>query len=403
MPSDVFSGLDLQSSPIDLHVEGLPLRHFEGQARDTYTRAIPAHSLVSLRMAYPTPPLTTRLSCLKNLLLQSHRLQSFYYRDRGQGTYFTFASNERFPAFRKLTLRSYDWNHDAAAVRRHWDFSQLRSLELTSVPLFNFLSSVPPAMLSGLRVLRVEDFSAHLPDRRREASRKLHALVKNHINELRLLQASCHLSEFPIDALLAHASTLANLRLNDFSGFADDDLQRCPTIPVEDVQRLAEHCKRLHTLELDLDTRHTDVKRFRKAICAFSALDTLVLHVPTAVNVPANELMDDALTIYNPLNLMSATSTRPDHTATAESQRDANAIAARAIFQELLREKDDWHSITVNLGGWRPVMIRRMGDAWQQLNSMGVYAEQCFVWRRGDNGREMVMEELSSVEAQADP
>jgi hypothetical protein len=379
MPSDVLSGLDLDRAKIELHIDGLPLRHFEGTLRDTYIRAIPADLLVSLRMAHPTPPLTTRLASLKQLLLRSRRLLAFHYRDRGQGTYFAFAPDERFPAFRELSLKSYDWRHDGAAARRHWDFSRLESLELISVPIFNFLSAVPLADLSGIQTLRVEDFSAHLPDRRQAATRRLHLLVKDHIRALYGFEATCHTSLFQIDALLAHASTLGSLRLNDHVGFAEDD-RLCPTLQVTDVEKLAKHCTKLHTLELDLDTRQTDVTAFLRAISAFPRLDTITLHVPTG---------GDPNVTVNP------------------TQRDANLWGANDLFDRLeyLRRTAGsdrhWKSVTINLGGWRPVMIRRLSERWLQLNRFGIFAEQCFRWTRAPDGS-VSMEQLATTEAHAE-
>jgi hypothetical protein len=388
MPSDLFGGLDLARRPLELHVDGLPLRHFTGQARDTYLRAIPVDVLVSLSMAHPTPPLTTRLASLKRLLLESRHLLTFHYRDRGQGTYFTFAGNERFPAFKELSLKSYDWNHDVSTFRQHWDFSRLRSLELSSVPLFNFLSSVPASELADLHTLRVEDFSAHLPDQRREASRRLSGLVKNHVRALRTFEATCNIDEFRIDAIIKHATSLRHLRLNDHIGFGEDD-RYCPTLAIEDVRLLAECCGRLQTLELDLDARTTNVTAFLRNICVFPALHTLTLHVPSAI----------------------------DTTADADSDTqdgEANQQVAQRMFDFLMREKAPkashsneeqpsavWQSVTINLGGWRTVMIRRLSEAWQQRNRMGIFAEQCFVWRRDEEGQ-MKMEELAAVEAQAE-
>lgn len=368
VPSDVLNPQTAMRNQTKLYIEELPLRYFEGQAGDTYLRAIPAGMLVSLSMAYPTPPLTTQLASLKRLLLEARNLEAFHYQDRGQGTQFAFSGRERLPAFKELSLKSYDWGHDRAEVQRHWDFSRTRSLELVSVPVFNFLSSVSFPDFCDLHTLHVEDYSAHLPDRRREATQGLYILVGRYIRALRTLKVTCHTQLFGIDAITTHADSLRHLRLRDHVGFGDED-RRSPTLWPDDVTTLARALTRLQTLELDLDVARTDPPAFLLAVCAFPRLHTLTLHMQTVLTAHA---------VVHP-------------------QTDPDRDAAVRTFAFLLRNKTGdipWRRITVNVGGWRPVMIRRLSDAWLRLNEHGVFAERCFVLERwGDGDGEMAVRE----------
>jgi hypothetical protein len=355
MPADILSPQHPRFSQITLSIENLPLRNFDGEHLNAYMRAIPTNQLVSLKLGTPTPPLATRLGSLKRLVLDARRLETFHYQDRGQGTQFAFSESERLPAFRDLTLKSYDWNHDREAVKAHWDFSRIRSLELVMVPVFNFLASVSFPDFSELHHLHVEDFSAHLIDRRKDATFGLYILVKNHIRALQSLQITCHTLHFPIDALLTHAPTLETLRFRDHVGFAEDD-RHCPTMWTDDLALLSRHLVHLKTLELDMDITNTEPPRFLGAIAAFPSLHTLTLHVQTVLH--AEEVI---------------------HPGT-----DRDLATAVYYFNTLLRHKVGvpWRSITINVGGWRQVMLRRLGEAWRRQNLRGVFAERCFVLER---------------------
>ncbi|KAK7743768.1 hypothetical protein SLS53_003787 [Cytospora paraplurivora] len=378
MPADVLNAEQTRHHNTRLYVEELPLREFEGELRDIYVRAIPVQLLVSLKTAYPSPPLVTRLNSLKYLLLASRRLETLHFEDRGQGTQFEFAPHERLPAFRELSLQSYDWRHTPEEVARHWDFSRITSLELLSVPIYNFLSSVDFHDLANLRTLHCEDFSAHHPPEQRvEATRGLYVLIKSHIRALSSIKITVHTADLPVDALLPHAPYLTTLRLRDHTGFDEED-RRCPTLAHADLALLARHMRRLRTLELDMDTALTDVPRFLKAACSFPSLHTLVLHVQTVV--------------------------RPFGPA-AVPGTDRDYEAAAGVFRFLVRHKVGcvpWRSVTVNVGGWRRVLVRRLSEAWRGLNERGVFAERCFVMERrgspdGDGG--LLVREEFPVEA----
>ncbi|EFQ29474.1 F-box domain-containing protein [Colletotrichum graminicola] len=372
LPSDLLHPQQTRFRGTKLFVEDLPLREFEGQLRDTYIRAIPTDLLVSLKLASPAPPLTTRLNSLKQFLLLSRRLETFHYEDRGQGTNFKFAEGERMPPLKDLVLKSYDWNHSKEDTRLHWDFTQLESLDLISVPIINFLTAVDFTHLAGLRRLHCEDFSAHLADRRQEATGGLYLLVAHHIRALQTLSVTCHIQLFPLDGILRHGASLQLLRFRDHVGFGDED-RRCPTLWAEDIATLARGLPFVHTLELDMDVALCDPTEFLRAICSFRSLQTLILHVQT---------------VLHPLEVVYP-------------GIDRDYDAALRTFQFLLREKQlatphvPWKQITINVGGWRKVMVRRFSTAWRQQNENGVYAERCFVLEKNEYGQMAFREEMS--------
>ncbi|KAM5347125.1 hypothetical protein ACJ41O_010130 [Fusarium nematophilum] len=311
------------------------------------------------------------MNSLKRLLLESSRLKTLHYEDRGQGTNFKFQPGERMPAFTNLLLRSYDWCHTAEDVQKHWDFSRIESLELVSVPVFQFLKSVAFNDLSSLHTLHVEDYSAHLADEREDATAGLHLLVRNHIRALEVLDITCHTHLFPLDAIRTHGKSLQVLRFRDHIGFSEDD-QRCPTLHPDEVESLSRQLRFVHTLELDMDVRMCDSAAFLQAVCAFPAVHTLTLHVQTTVQ-PFEDVPPGS---------------------------DYDYEAAMRTFQLLLQGKErvgartSWKRIAINVGGWRRVMVRRLGSAWRRQNEMGIYAERCFVLEQDSYGNIGVQEEV---------
>ncbi|KAK8070812.1 hypothetical protein PG997_011015 [Apiospora hydei] len=314
VPSDILSRHHIDYNKTKLYVDDLPLRDFGSEPEDTYVRAIPTDILTSLKIGNPKPPLTTRLESLKQL-------------------------GERLPAFKELVLQSYDWNHSAEEVARHWDFSQVRLLRLVDVPIFEFLRSVPFAHLLDLEELHCEDFSAHLPDRRRQATEGLYILCRQ-IRALQTLKITCHTEYFPVDALLRHANSLEILRFRDHIGFGEE-YRGCPTVWIEDLVQLSRGLVHLHTLELDMDI-------------------TITLE-----DLPPNT--------------------------------DRDYEAAMKTFGILVRGKQGaaWRSITINVGGWRKHLVRRLDAGWRAFNEQGIYAERCFVLERNAEGQLMVREETA--------
>jgi hypothetical protein len=315
-------------------------------------------------MATPTPVLTARVDSLKGLLVNSPQLETFWYEDRGQGTQFRFSGNERLPAFRELSLRSYDWNHSSAAVYKHWDFSEIRHLEMVDVPLGPFLNSVLFSDFQELETLRLDDFSMHVPNGRRNTTRGQYILIKQ-IRALTDLKMTCHTQSFPVDGISQHAPSLQSLRFRDYMGFSDEH-RRCPTMDIEDLDILSRKLVNLRTLELDMDERLCEPHHFLRTCCNFRQVHTLTLHTQTVLN--AREHVDP--------------------------NRDPDHEIAMQRLAALVRDKQGapWRSIIINVGGWKPLLVRRLSAPWRKLNTRGVFAERCFVMEKQNNGALAVRE-----------
>jgi len=366
----------IRQNRLKLHIEDLPIDICGGDLQKLYIQSIPPDMLVSLKLGIPTPALSTQLEALKKLLVQAHNLETLHYQDRGQGTHFTFTDGERLPPFKDLRLASYDWNHSADEVASHWDFSRLRLLELVSMPTYLFLTSAPFPDLANLDTLKVEDFSLHNSYRREEATALLSTLVRDHIRALHTLDLRVHTSLFPTAAILAHAPTLQVLSLRDHVGFGDENL-RVPTLSVADLTTLSRSLSRLHTLELDMDAHLVSTNAFLRSLCSFRRLHTLTLHVHTLVNP------------HSPHHHLPAAGPPP--------VPDRDREFAYRVFWFLVRARKveeergggvPWRGIVVNVGGWQRNMVRRLGEAWKELNRRGVFGERCFVLSRVGEGEE---------------
>ena len=299
-----------------------------------------AHHLVSLHLVSPAPPLTTKTDSLKALLVQCGSLHTLAYEDVGRGTNFTFASGERMPAVSTLTLRSYDWDHSPETVRRHWDFSRLRHLALSSVPVYNFLRSLGQTDLVGLTSLRVHEGAYVATERREEASHGLYLLVKSRIRALDALDIQCDARVFGHDAILRHGDTLRELR---FRHHAQDT-----HLTLDQLRQLSEGLPCLQLLELDVEAScNADVVQ---ALSSFPRLRRLVLH---------------ACALLEP-----------------QDKVDRDYEAARHMFaclvhaRETLYPESPWRSVTLNVGGRQPAGKRKRIAA-------ALCTERCFVLRDG--------------------
>ncbi|TLD07271.1 hypothetical protein PgNI_10427 [Pyricularia grisea] len=343
--------------------ENVASRHLENH-QNLYLQAIPTELLVSLKMAIPSPPLMTSINGLKQVLLNSRFLEAFHYQDKGQGTRFIFSAGERLPPLKKLRLECYDWCHSPEEVLRHWDFSRIQSLELLDMPVFKALRAIEAYNLYGLHTLVTRD--SGISDTREELSAHLAWIIRQRTRSLRKLELTVDMRHFDPASLLVHAATLETLSLRDFIGFGDES-RRCPTMWLDHLSMLASELKNLHTLELDMDTLMTNPPAFIETLSRFPSLHTLTLHVQTVVH-PWDEVSPSV---------------------------DRDAEAAMHIFTALLRHKSAaasamhlrtsqkvWRQVTVNVGGWKPVMVRRLSPSWKSKNEHGVFAERCFVMQQ---------------------
>ncbi|KAL3956610.1 hypothetical protein ACCO45_009456 [Purpureocillium lilacinum] len=282
LPSDILNSARINADGTKITIEDLPLGGAQHDLDESYFDATLTRHLVSLKLSISDPPLTTRPDSLKRLIMQCPHLQTLHYEDLGIGTSFSFLEAERMPPVDDLVLKSYNWNHSPEEVAKHWDFSSIQSLKLVNMPVSNFLNSIYLPDFTSLHTLKVEDYGGHLQDMRPSATRRLHDLVKHHVQALETLDITCHTQIFGIDAIRKHGNTLRVLRFRDHVGFEDDG-KPCPTLGVEDLVLLGARMLFMHTLELDMDEAMCNPHDFLGVLCSFHSLHTLTLHVQTRI------------------------------------------------------------------------------------------------------------------------
>lgn len=357
------------SSQVKLHVQDVPLRECSSASKDLLA-SIPANALVSLKLAYPIPPLSATLDSLRGLLTRCTALETFHYHERGQGTFLRLTENQRLPAFRHLMLESYDWQHSKDAVAKYWNLANLKSLRLASVPVYRFLQSINTADLANLTYLQLDDAYARLDSEESEEGTVLmHNLILHHIHALEFLEVTCHQRLFGIDAILKHAASLTSLRLRDHVGF--DTGRVCPTLSVLDITAIGNKMHALRSLELDMDCPASEQAFFLSAVAKLPRLQRLTLHIQTAVEPPG---IDDEGNQQLPL-----------------VEGDVDLQGAHGLLHALLWaircETPPGHvfalqQLVINVGGWKPTTARRIGSTWRALNEQAVFAERRFVFDR---------------------
>lgn len=362
-----------QRNHTHLYVNDLPIPQPESEILPgDYLESIPAYSLKSLQLAAPAPPLTSQLDPLRRLLSRTHQLESLHYRERGQGTAFWFKHGERLPAVKDLLLQSYQWTHSAEEVKEHWQLSNLTSLQLIDVSVFRFLISVRLEDLAEVKRLVFEDNIAHLDeDHREQATELMGELIHNHIKGLKSLKLTCSMPVLRLDSILQHSGTLEDLKLRDHTGFEEDG-NVCPSIEPEELAVLSKRLQFVTTLELDMDTALCDPVTFLQAVSGFAKLQDLTLHVQTVLTAYENTQLDEDQDYDAAISTLKLISHRREQ-----------------LGLPLLRR------LTVNVGGWRPVMIRRISAAWKEKNESGIFAERCFTFKR-----EALCEEFTVMEEQ---
>ncbi|CRK43374.1 hypothetical protein BN1723_005626, partial [Verticillium longisporum] len=225
--------------------------------------------------------------------------------------------------------------------------------------------------LANLQRLHCEDYSAHqATDKRQDATRGLHLLVKKHIRALRSLSLTCHISSFPLDGILAHASTLRSLRFRDHVGFGEED-RRCPTLWPADLETLGRQLPFVHTLEIDMDIALCDPPEFLRAICAFKKLHTLTLHVQT---------------VLHPLEIVHPGMDR-DHDAAVRTfgyliqcKQDFEARAVPGCDREAGRQRGSWRRPDVDCSPTQALTLRRPRLSTTATAPLRLNLPTCSVW-----------------------
>lgn len=360
-----------------LLLENVPLRF----PNDTLLRKH-IKQLHSMRIAGGHPKLSRWLTPLKRMLLQATKLETFHYQDNGYGCSFELTDGERLPPIKNLHLKSYRWQHTRDQVDEHWDFARVRCLCLTDVPMYGFLRSISMTDFANLHTLTINCHSVY-PDEEegRTATKLLATLIGTHVRALTSLDITCDVGRFPLDSIVRHKNSLQCLRVRDFIGFEDDDGLPCPTLLVGDVLTLARELTHVRTLELDMDTRVCDAVEFVQAVAGFRNLRELTMHTQAVKAQPSS------ITVLDDEDGLVRTDAQASHDAALQT---AIGLLNRLLETDAeLSRRQEGHErilllrrVTVNIGGWRLVSLRRITNPWRQRNEPGNFAERCFVLER---------------------
>ncbi|KAJ3491881.1 hypothetical protein NLG97_g5511 [Lecanicillium saksenae] len=374
-----------------LHLDGLPLRTTKETISIEKVETIPAKSLETLLITHSLRPLATCRALLKRMLLRATNLQTFDYQVYGCSAAFEFCGEEKLPPIKNLLLGSYSWNHAAEDVQRHWEFSRIETLRLTSVPIRAFLTSVSMDDFANLHTLQVEDRDVYLD--KAEADKITDILARfigDHIRGLTHLDITCNVRRLPVEAITRHRHSLQYLRIRDNIGFEEDGDMICPTLSTSDIAVLADGLRHLQMLELDVDTAMCDPVEFIQAIAGFRKLRELTVHTRSVATSTTRTSLSHHLPAH------PDDQSRGDGEATA-APHDSALYTAVGLLRSILDRQNKiagleqgelpgplLKRVTINMRGWRPVILRRVAAARKRRNRHGIYAERCFVFERQD-------------------
>ncbi|KAH8597693.1 hypothetical protein B0O99DRAFT_616574 [Bisporella sp. PMI_857] len=217
------------------------------------------------------------------LLLRLGNLRVFKYnvqggKRRGFGNVGAFPEveeGERYPAFRELGIPAYQWSHDAEAVKRSWDFRELKKLDIRGVPLYAFLSSVAFEDFKNLKILKISDFSWSTIEEQREEGITLLGEFLEKLNLEELYWTGQHRKD-----LFENLSGMKNLRVLEIremivlEGRQEVDV----TLDVEKVDKLRTWCPLLEELVCDMDIPSSTFPAYLRALAAFPRLQKITLH-----------------------------------------------------------------------------------------------------------------------------
>lgn len=228
-------------------------------------------------------------------------------------------------------------------------------------------------------------------------------LIREHIRSLAHLDITCNLRQFPIQAIIRHRDSLQYLRFRDRIGFEEDDDVLCPTLPVCDLSAIASALTHLRTLELDMDTDHCDPAEFLHTIGEFGNLRELTIHTQAVAS-------SASCSSHSPWFSYTADKEIDEVTSNAAAHDSAMCMALGLLKQLTRRQAKNsiaagqhdttplLRKVTVNIGGWKPVLLRRVASSWRRRNRRGIFAERCLVLERAPFQSSFSMTELVASE-----
>lgn len=243
----------------------------------------------------------THLIELKKMLLASPNMETFdmkYINREDVGTDWDIRDGEKLPPFKKLTLWDICWCFSPVEAVTFWDWSRITHLRMVGVHIINFLRTVPPKYLSGLRTFETNCWGAE--EGVEEANDLLCNLVNNIATlerlEMRVIMRS-HLKRC-LAAIGNHGRSLRYLSLRDFKWPLQDP--RLPSVfPIEYFKDLCSACPHLCRLEIGI-TLNVGVKGrsiLLNALASLRNLRELVLETKLSFPSPPSLDTDDIFTM----------------------------------------------------------------------------------------------------------
>ena len=177
-----------------------------------------------------------------------------------------YIKGSQFPAFKRLTLRDYDWLQPIGFATTCWDWSRLISLSLVRVAVISFLRSVGPENLNSLKAFSTVGHGAHSLETRRELERLLIRLFET-VKSFHSLHVPILHAEDMLFSMAKHSDSLNTLTLFSLKQ-SDLDVSIPPMIL--DIYKLAAWFKNIYELHIDLclDWYRPTLKEWVAAIAA---------------------------------------------------------------------------------------------------------------------------------------
>ena len=197
----------------------------------------------------------THIMELKKILLASPNMECFDMISthcRDVGVDWDIREGEKLPPFKDLKLRDICWYFSPVEAVTFWDWSRITHLRMTGVDIIDFLRTVPPEYLSGLRTFETDCWGS---EKDMEEANKLLCNLVNKMAALQRLQLRClmslsHLNQC-FSAIINHGRNLRSLSLRGFHR-SDEDPQVYSVPPIECLEALCSACPYLTELDIDI-------------------------------------------------------------------------------------------------------------------------------------------------------
>ena len=226
---------------------------YEKNAVQFYSQLVDLVSCTDVKTA-PMEVSLTHIMELKNMLLASPNMESFDMISthcRDVGVNWDIREGEKLPPFKNLKLRDICWYFSPVEAVTFWDWSRITHLRMTGVDIIDFLRTVPPEYLSGLRTFETDCWGS---EKGTEEANKLLCNLLNKIATLQRLQMRClkrsHLTQC-LAAIINHGTNLRSLSLRGFHQ-SDEDPLLCSVLPIECLEALCSACPYLTELDIDI-------------------------------------------------------------------------------------------------------------------------------------------------------